>query len=90
MQLAHVVSSTHVAADGFTEARQEVLLVAVGNLLYDAECVHFLLLTDALCDQCKCIVTVYSDGRKPKLTFNPLMSTVAIWAHCTAIKHPVP
>jgi len=57
---AHVVSSAHVAADGFAKARQEVFLVAVGNLFNDAECIHPLLLADPLRDQRKRIATIYN------------------------------
>ena len=57
---AYVVRSAHVAADSFAKTCQEVLLVTVSNLLNDAECIHLLLLTDALRDQCKCILTIYN------------------------------
>jgi len=58
--LAYVVSSAHVATDGFTETRQEVLLVTVHNLFVDTERIHLLLVTDPLCDQSKCILTIYN------------------------------
>jgi len=66
--VAHIVSSTHVAADSFAKTCQEVLLVAVVNLLNDAECIHLLFLTHALCDQRKCISTIYKQSKLVKTT----------------------
>jgi len=60
---AHIVSSTHVAADGFAKARQEAFLVTVGNLFNDAECIHLLLLSNPLRNQRKCISTIYNQRK---------------------------
>jgi len=59
--MAYIVCSTHVAANSFAKTRQEILLIRLhGKLFNDAECIHLLLLADALCDQRKCILTVYN------------------------------